>query len=153
MEIERKFLIDGFPALPEWKRAWVRQGYLSLSPEVRIRSQQEGTSESYRLCIKGEGALVREEIELELDQDRFERLAALLPKPMICKDYRVYRLENGLYLECSHVDPETETSFYYAEVEFPDQEQAQRFCPPAFLGREVTYDPQYRMKAYYQRRE
>ena len=38
MEIERKWLIDGFPAgLPLLKEARVRQGYISTAPVVRIR--------------------------------------------------------------------------------------------------------------------
>ena len=66
---------------------------------------------------------------------------------------RIYRLENGLRLECSRVDPGTDTEFYYAEVEFQDQQQAEIFSPPDFLGKEVTYDGSYRMKAYYQRKK
>ena len=153
MEIERKFLLSGFPDLPELKRAEVFQGYLGISPEVRIRSKRVGEAETYRLCFKGEGGLVREEIELDLDKATFESLKKLLPKPMIRKEYRIYRLENGLRLECSRVDPGTDTEFYYAEVEFQDQQQAEIFSPPDFLGKEVTYDGSYRMKAYYQRKK
>lgn len=101
MEIERKFLLSGFPDLPELERAEVFQGYLGISPEVRIRSKRVGEAETYRLCFKGEGSLVREEIELDLDKATFESLKKLLPKPMIRKEYRIYRLENGLRLECS----------------------------------------------------
>ena len=103
MEIERKFLLSGFPDLPELERAEVFQGYLGISPEVRIRSKRVGEAETYRLCFKGEGSLVREEIELDLDKATFESLKKLLPKPMIRKEYRIYRLENGLRLECSRV--------------------------------------------------
>ena len=34
MEIERKFLLSGFPDLPELERAEVFQGYLGISPEA-----------------------------------------------------------------------------------------------------------------------
>ena len=153
MEIERKFLIREVPDLPELERAEVFQGYLGLSPEVRIRSKRVGETETYRLCFKSEGDLAREEIELDLDQATFQKLCKLLPKPMVRKDYRIYQLENGLKLECSRVDPGTPTEFYYAEVEFQDESQAKAFCPPGFLGREVTYDNNYRMKAYYQRKK
>ena len=41
MEIERKFLIEGFPeGLEEISRARVRQGYLCVKPTVRIRSSE-----------------------------------------------------------------------------------------------------------------
>ena len=49
MEIERKFLLSGFPDLPELERAEVFQGYLGISPEVRIRSKRVGEAETYRL--------------------------------------------------------------------------------------------------------
>ena len=153
MEIERKFLMNGFPDLPEIERAHVMQGYLSLKPEIRIRSKQVNNQpESYQLCIKSEGDLVREEIELDLNENDFRKLAAMLPKSMICKDYRVYELDHGLRLECSHVDPGSKTEFYYAEVEFSSELEAKRFCPPDFLGEEVTWDSNYRMKAYYQKK-
>ena len=48
MEIERKFLLSGFPDLPELERAEVFQGYLGISPEVRIRSKRVGEREHDR---------------------------------------------------------------------------------------------------------
>ena len=39
MEIERKFLITEFPALPELLKADVEQGYLCVKPVVRIRKK------------------------------------------------------------------------------------------------------------------
>ena len=151
MEIERKFLLSGFPDLPELERAEVFQGYLGISPEVRIRSKRVGEAETYRLCFKGEGSLVREEIELDLDKATFESLKKLLPKPMIRKEYRIYRLENGLRLECSRVDGGTENEFLYAEVEFPSVEEANAFVPPDFLGEDVTETPGSSMSAYWER--
>ena len=41
MEIERKFLIDGFPSdLPLLKESEVEQGYLATAPVVRIRRER-----------------------------------------------------------------------------------------------------------------
>ena len=41
MEIERKFLIDGFPSdLPLLKESEVEQGYLATAPVVRIRREK-----------------------------------------------------------------------------------------------------------------
>ena len=68
MEIERKFLIDGFPqGLPLLEEAVVYQGYLCVDPVVRIRSKETaGKKTSYVLCFKGEGTLARQEIEMDL---------------------------------------------------------------------------------------
>ena len=123
MEIERKFLIEGFPeGLEEISRARVRQGYLCVKPTVRIRSSEKAGKTDYRLCFKGEGTIARQEVELPLEPEVFAQLEDLLEMPMVTKDYRVYALPGGLKLECSLVDEGTPTAFYYAEVEFESLE-------------------------------
>ena len=97
MEIERKFLIDWKEidalGLPLVKQAQSWQGYLSAAtPVVRIRKRDFSDGHTdYILCIKGKGKLAREEIEKELTPQEFSALEAMLPIPMIHKDYRVYR--------------------------------------------------------------
>ena len=152
MEIERKFLIDGFPDLQELRREKMYQGYLCSSPVVRIRSTQTHSSQEFVLCFKGKGTLAREEIELPISEDIFVRLKALLPMPLVQKDHRVYSLEGGHLLECNLVDEGEQTQFYYAEVEFSTVEEANAFVPPAFLGREVTWEPEYSMSHYWSRK-
>lgn len=153
MEIERKFLIDGFPGLPELERSQVEQGYLCIRPVVRIRKKKSALGTSFRLCFKGEGTLCREEIEMDLSQDIYERLRALLEMPPIRKDYRVYALPEGRRLECSLVDEGEESSFSYAEVEFESVAAAQAFVPPSFLGRELTEVPGSSMSSYWERKK
>lgn len=159
MEIERKFLIDRYPDLPEQERILMRQGYLATGPAVRIRSEQRQDKEGrpleetrYILCIKGKGQLVREEIELPLEPDIFLRLCALLEAPLIEKQLRTYRLPDGHLLECSLVDPGLPCSFLYAEVEFNSPEEALAFSPPGFLGRELTQELHAGMSDYWLRR-
>lgn len=141
MEIERKYRIDRFPGEEEgWplvKEAVVCQGYLATSPTVRIRAAEARRPErrtTYTLTFKGEGTLVRQEIELPLEEATFLQLRELLPAPMIRKDYRVYALPDGHRLECSLVDGE----------------ESEAFVPPAFLGPEVTEDPSFHMSEYWQ---
>lgn len=152
MEIERKFKLDAFPEhLPLLHASQVEQGYLSTTPCVRIRSKKTEDAVDYKLCIKGQGTLVREEVELSLDEDRFTRLKSLLHGEMIRKDYRIYQLPDGRKLECSLVDGGTENAFLYAEVEFPTVEEANAFVPPAFLGKDVTEVPGSSMSSYWER--
>ncbi|MCI8623455.1 MAG: hypothetical protein HFG26_07315 [Provencibacterium sp.] len=160
MEIERKFLIDRYPDLPEQQRIQMLQGYLATGPAVRVRSEQPQDKEGnplgntrYILCIKGKGQLVREEIELEIENAIFQRLCALLDAPLICKELRTYRLPDGHLLECSLVDRGLPCSFMYAEVEFSSREEALAFQPPDCLGRELTEEPSASMSAYWQRRK
>ncbi len=146
MEIERKFLISGFPeGLPLLGEAVLEQGYLCTDPVVRIRSKEQDGRTTYRLCFKGEGRLVRQETELDLTAEQFAELQNLLRAPMVRKDFRVYALPGGERLECSLVDG----AFFYAEVEFPTVEAARAFTPPAFLGREVTEEEGFSMSDYW----
>ena len=68
MEIERQFLIDAFPDLPELYRAQVCQGYLSTAPVVRIRrfAYPDG-SDKYEMTVKGKGTMVRAEVNIPID--------------------------------------------------------------------------------------
>ena len=151
MEIERKFLMDGFPeGLALLRAAEVEQGYLSVAPAVRIRRTADERGEQFELTVKSVGTLVREEIELPLTKEQYVRLAALLPRPPVRKDYRVYEMD-GWRLECSLVDSGTPDAFYYAEVEFDSEEAAHAFVPPALLGRDVTEEPGFTMAEYWAR--
>lgn len=151
MEIERKFLMKGFPeGLPLVRSAAVEQGYLSVAPAVRIRRTADECGERFELTVKSTGTLVREEIELPLTGEQYTRLCALLPRPPVRKDYRVYAMD-GYLLECSLVDSGTPDAFYYAEVEFDSEQAARAFVPPALLGRDVTEEPGFTMADYWVR--
>lgn len=152
MEIERQFLIEKFPDLPEIDSAQVWQGYLSTAPVVRIRkfSYPDG-SVRYELTVKGRGTLVRTEVNLPIDAAQYGEMAALLRREPIHKDYHVFQLPGGLRLECSAVDSGTDHGFMYAEVEFDSVEAAKAFVPPAFLGREVTEARDFSMSNYWVR--
>lgn len=154
MEIERKWLMTNRPqGLPLRRRALVEQGYLCVKPAVRIRrSQEEGRAPSYVLCIKGKGTLVREEVEFAMTQEQFDRLARLLEKPLIRKDFWVFELPGGLLLEYSEVDRGAPGAFAYAEVEFASEQAARAFAAPAFLGREVTEEAGWSMASYWARK-
>ena len=151
-EIERKFLITGFPDAPLLEEATVWQGYLCVEPVVRIRKKEAKDTTDYVLCFKGKGTLCRKEIELDISQEDFEELEELLKAPMIRKDYKVYALDGGYRLECSLVDRGSPTEFMFAEVEFASLEEAMAFAPPEFLSNEVTENPYYTMGQYWQRK-
>ena len=150
MEIERKFLIDSFPDnLKCVKTEKVSQGYININPEIRIRSYEYDNSKEYVLTIKSEGNLSRDEVEINIAEDKFNSILSIIGKPLIEKLYKQYQLTNGLILECSHVDAGSDLEFMYAEIEFKNEKEALEFIVPDFLGREVTGDPVYRMKNYW----
>jgi adenylate cyclase len=150
MEIERKFLINRFPEGPAMQTADVYQGYLCTHPVVRIRKTISQVGTAYVLCFKGEGTLQREEIELPIQEDVFEKLQSLIGKPLVHKEYRTYPLPQGYTLECSLVDSGSKQAFYYAEVEFPTLEEALRYCPDFSYLREVTEEPAFSMSRYWE---
>ena len=154
MEIERKWEIGGFPdGLEEVDRARMEQSYLTTRPVVRIRLEERRGKTDRILCIKGPGTLAREEIELALSGQDYDRIAALIGRPPIIKEYRAFRLPGGEKLEVSRVSGATEEPFYYAEVEFESVEAAGAFLPPDFLGAELTGRPGSSMSALWARRE
>lgn len=152
-EIERKFLIDTLPAdLPLKRACQVYQAYLSLDPEVRIRRNvKDGRDTAYFLTIKSGHGLVREEVELDLAEAHFYALAKMIERPFVSKDFWVYQLPDGLELECSLVDRGTDSEFMYAEIEFPSVDAAEAFTALPIFKREITEDPAYRMKNYWEK--
>lgn len=151
MEIERRFLVSGFPEGECIRRAQVAQGYLCTADiEARIRKTVNVDRTTYKLCFKSDGTLSRQEVEFEISKDHYEALLELLPEKMIEKDYRVYELGDKR-LEVCEVDPGTEGHYYYAEIEFNSEAEALAYdCKQVpNLLEEVTYDKSYNMKNYW----
>ena len=156
MEIERRWLVNGWPELEHAAVIQMDQGYFTTHPAVRVRREaRQGGPCQYIVCFKGKGGLVREEIELPVTVEQYQALAGMLTGPMIQKEQRRYSLPGGLTLEVNSVDPQLETGFFYAEVEFPDEASALAWTPPgelaAYLSNEVTGQPGESMAAYWQR--
>ena len=70
-EIERKFLIKNLPEnLENFTHYEIRQGYISTDPTIRLRQQDD----NYILTVKSAGLMKKEEYELDLTEDQFNRL-------------------------------------------------------------------------------
>ena len=96
MEIERRWLVEGWPQQEAVSTLEMEQGYFCTRPAVRIRREAvQGGTTAYVLCFKGKGGLSREEIELPLSPDHYTRLKAMLDRPMIEKQQRRYALPGG----------------------------------------------------------
>lgn len=156
MEIERKWLTDGWPqGLEEQRCILMRQGYITTRPTVRIRSEASGDVTEYVLCFKGAAGpdgLAREEIETNIAPELFAKLEAFIGRPLIEKEQRRYALPGGLTLEVNQVDRGQPGEFFYAEVEFPTREAALAWQPGElgeYLSDEVTGKPGQSMAAYW----
>ena len=147
MEIERKWLLNEIPNLPVLEHGHIEQFYLSMKPEVRVRRYVALVGKGYpqyRLTVKGEGSLSREEMECEIPENFYQKALRMVNKCPIFKDYWVFDLE-GKHLEVSAV----EDKFIYAEIEFPTTEEAEAYSLPLADATDITYDSRYKMKKYW----
>ena len=140
MEIERQFLVEKLPQLPDTYEE-LQQGYISLLPEIRIR--RIGDSH-FILTVKRGAGLVREEWETDISRQEYENLAARLYTGTRMIEKRRYHiaLQDGLVAEL-HVHGGHLAGFNYVEVEFSTVEKAKAFVPPEWFGREVTEDARF----------
>ena len=128
----------------------------SLPSKVMPAAQANALDTSYILCFKSSGGIAREEIEFPIEKDQFAQLESLIGLPLIPKIRRTYRLSDGQHLEVNQVDADSDTAFWYAEIEFPSIEKARGWSPDtpwlsAYLHEEVTEIPGYSMGSYWLR--
>lgn len=158
MEIERKWMVHNWPSedLTLLFEQNMRQGYLVVHPTVRIREESTvGGDTHYVLCLKTGKGIVRREIEMEISREKFDEIEEMIGKPLIPKVRRTYELPGGLHLEVNHVDTGLPTEFWYAEIEFPTEEEARAFDPVTvgladYLDDDVSEQPGQTMGAYWE---
>ena len=139
MEIEKKFIPTDLPKdLDSYEHHVIEQAYLNTAPVVRIRKQDD----DYVLTYKGSGMMAREEYNLPLTQEAYEHLKSKADGLVISKTRYLIPEKNGLTIELDvfHEDYE---GLLLAEVEFPSEEAANSYTPPAWFGRDVTFSSDY----------
>ena len=155
MEIERKFTIKELPArLDTYAFLRIEQAYLNTDPTIRIRKQDE----EYYLTWKGKGMMEREEYNLPLNKESYEHLREkadgniisktryLIPieKPDFSPDFSLSEQEAGAPLKIElDIFDDPFRPLVIAEVEFPTENAANAFLPPAWFEEDVTMDPSY----------
>ena len=138
MEIERQFLVTDVSQVPvnmSMAKYEITQGYLSFEPELRIRQMND----EYFLTFKSAGGLVRREEEIDITKKDFENLLPRVQGQMLKKVRHEILLPTGEMAVFDIYGGELE-GFCMAEVEFPSVEDAKAFDPPAWFGKEITYD-------------
>lgn len=160
MEIERKWMVTGWPdaayGLQMIEEHRMRQGYLNVRPTVRIREEaRTGGDTEWILCLKSQGTIARQEIEIGIPQETFSEIEEMIGIPLIEKIRRTYQLPDGLKLEVNHVDEGLPTEFWYAEIEYETMEQARSWDPAAaglsvYLQEDVSEEPGQSMGAFWE---
>jgi CYTH domain-containing protein len=144
-EIERKFVLDAPPqGLDDHPSEPISQGYVALDGDVEVRVRRRG--EQAYLTIKAGGGRRRVEQELEIEPARFAALWPLTEGRRIVKRRYVVPAPDALVFEVDVYEEEL-AGLVVAEVEFPDDDAANAFASPEWLGREVTDDPRWKNQA------
>lgn len=139
MEIERKYLISEPPMeLSNYNCHKIEQAYLNTRPVVRVRRQDD----TFYLTYKGGGMMIREEYNLPLNEGSYDHLLAKADGNVITKTRYLIPLENNLTCELDVFEGAFK-GLIMAEVEFPDEQTAMAFTPPAWFIKEVTTDPRF----------
>ena len=139
MEIERKYLIHKLPEdLETYPCRKIQQAYLCTNPVVRIRRQDQ----DYYLTYKGGGLMVREEYNLPLNKDAYQHLLEKADGIVLSKTRYLLPLTDTLTIELDVFDSPYH-GLWLAVVEFPTEEEANAFVPPAWFGEDVTFSSAY----------
>lgn len=139
MEIERKYLIHTLPDhLEQYPKRELEQGYLCTAPVVRIRKDNE----RYELTYKSKGLMVREEHNLPLTAEAYSHLKTKIDGRLISKTRYLIPLGEALTVELDVFHGDL-APLLLAEVEFQDEESANRFTPPDWFGEDVTFSSKY----------
>lgn len=140
MEIERKFLTKEIPfSLEAYPKKEISQCYISTEPTIRIRQ----SGQDYILTVKGSGEIAKEEFELPISQEAYQRLLQKAETPAVEKIRYFVPLEQGLTAEVDIYGGKLQ-GLMTTEVEFESIAQAQDFVPPAWFGKDVSMDHRYK---------
>lgn len=137
-EIERRFLLQRLPDLPDLGRA-LRQGYFLVREDASLRIRRSGDRE--RLTFKQGRGLARTESEIDLEPEQAAALWPLTGDRVVVKTR--YRLPDGrgtLEVDLYHGRHE---GLRVVEREFSNLEEAQAWVAPGWARPEVTHDPRY----------
>jgi len=139
MEIEKKYLVTSIPfSLDCFNSKEISQCYISIDPTIRIRQSDQ----TYVLTIKGSGLICREEFELLLTCEQYEKLLLKSETPILYKTRYFVPIENNLTAEVDiyHMNLQ---GLITIEVEFESIQAAETFIPPFWFGTDVSHDFRY----------
>ena len=140
VEIERKYRMRMRPEhLEMYSVCHMTQGYICTEPVIRVRSIRHDKQELYVLTVKGTGLVEREEFELSLSKEQYERLSQKEDGYVIEKNRYRIPLEGGLVAELDEFLGRLQ-GLWLVEVEFTSREAMANFTPPQWFGEDVSHD-------------
>lgn len=148
MEIERKFLLKDLPScLNDYECYRLEQAYITTKPVIRIRKKVKAgdvasSDAKYILTVKSSGLMMREEYEIDIDEEGYNTVLKKAEGNIITKDRYIIPLDSSLKMELD-IFRGIFQGLVMAEVEFPDEESAKKYTPPEFVSEEVTFDRRF----------
>ena len=145
-EIEKKWLIEekDIPYdLTKADKFEIEQTYICYEPEIRIRRFNNG--EYFTLTLKANmstDGLIRDEIEYYITEETYNQLLSKKEGFTIHKT-RYQLLSNDLLIEIDIFKDEL-YGLAYMEIEFEDEEQANKISDPDWIIKDVTSDKRYK---------
>lgn len=149
MEIEKKFRVKQLPEhLESYEKKIIEQGYLCTNPIVRIRRSNDDYILTYKSKFgleekQSQNTCISNEVEVPLNESGYEHLKTKVDDHMIAKTRYIIPLEGGLKAELDIFREHLE-GLYFVEVEFPDEEAANKFIPPDWFGEDVSGDKRFK---------
>lgn len=134
--IMRKYLVKQLPDLTEKKHWGQNRFYLYKKNGIVIRVQTDG--EKFELERKeSKTDVVRESKKITITKEEFEAISKITTDHVIRDNYVVSEMPR-IILRIYHGQFE---GLVRAEIEFQSVEEAHRFVPPQWMGKEITSTP------------
>jgi CYTH domain-containing protein len=145
MEIERKFLLDPQKIpydLNTLDKYEITQSYISFSPEIRLRKVDSMFYLTVKAAVDYKG-LIREERNFWINGDEYNTLVKKVEGNTIYKTRYQGPDERGEIFAIDIFKGDLEGLAYF-EMEFKNEELANSYTPPSWVGKEVTSDKRYK---------
>ncbi len=140
-EIERRFLISKDIDLGNSVPIEIKQGYIEITSDTEERVRSMNT-EYYHTIKKTLPSGYREETEKRISAEEFNTLWQKTEGHRLVKTR--YKLPLGDYTAEVDIFGENNTGLKIVEVEFPSENEANRFVLPDWFGEEVTFNKPYK---------
>lgn len=143
IEIEKKFKINKLPfGLENFEKIEIEQSYLNhgCKPTLRLRKYNKN---EYILSYKSrtdqytDNLSICDEVELQLSKEAYEHLKEKKDGRIIYKTRYIIPLEDDLKVEIDKFKDFFD-GVYFAEIEFKNEDQANTFKKPSWLGEDIS---------------
>ncbi|MBI5126743.1 MAG: hypothetical protein HZA80_03205 [Candidatus Taylorbacteria bacterium] len=135
LEIERKFLLSKLPDVSAITAIPYERYFLERTKEVEVRIQRKGNIFTYQRKVEVPGIGRERSEDHEISEEEFNKLKITASKAILRTRYD---LSPMIAIQVYHGDHEGLIRY---EVEFPTSEDATKFQPEPWMGKEITDSP------------